>query len=1124
MFNRLVNLIWVIAILLIPLVFADVGNDILHNSTGVINPYNTSNSNTSKSIIKTEFYGVVNGDVTYYSTGAITSSGMLSFDGDGDWIEFNSTNATDHHRTNTENWTYICNVVTKGIINAVGIGIMIGMTDGKGSGSAGASSMWIDDTAGNDNVGCAISETTGNNLLVQEGFENVTDGKNHSLACVYNRTSSTSHTVTYYRDGVRRAQGNFAFAIQSPAFDLIVGRNDGTNSHYFEGNLSECKLVNRTVIASEILHEYNQTWNGTINQETASVVLDTTPPVVNITNKNTSQTIRINDVLNITAYITGTATTSNITFNLTGNWDKYNFTSSLTGDTQTISQNITVNLTRGNVINASVVACDSVPNCAINSTLITVANTVPNGTNFVNVTGKHYNRNITKLNWTACNEPDIETVNYVVYWDLDITPTSTYYNGTDLNISTNWTSDNTYFYQIKCMDSVSESALSPVFNLTLDTGLPTLTTNCTNNTFTRFNLTCKFSIEDPFPYNLSVEVIRGSSSYYLRTNQTTVERFINITFSINLTEDGNYTIYINASDSDKTSPKIEGKLSKQKQAEETHIYTDAEKSIRMDLNLEFENLTGGTLPLPLNLKTFSEFNSKGTHLEFGLNFTTDKQGTLPIFNIKTINVSLFYLNSTGFNNFVWKPYGIDFEGELKVNNQKKEYGVKVKKVGQQNNYQAILIPNETLNIGDNVTFTSTSVFGLNVIDIFYNIVNDQTDQNIRNITPLNNTFTSLAVNFTANITETNPDKMELFINSTGTWHLNRTASYTNNITANFSLFSLDYGFYKWTVCANDTAGGRSCFAENYTITVDAITPAITLTFPPNGTVVSEEVKPGINFRFSANETVKNCTLFLGNSIVANDSTQKTSYNFSLIVDFGTTTWNATCYDLANNRGSSGVFTLEVKQITGGGGGPSPSSPSGSGGVSTSELTDNPQYIYTIEYICKVTKEFIEEHTVNNTYKGYTSEDLAHHQLRVTKDLGYSISERTLKEYIDYSESYCNVQKDKKKIIGISKKIEFLSIGNLSYFDFDNDILNFTLQSYIPLFDEGVNIGSLKYYKDKNAKGIIDFFNIFFRIKISDPYSDNPNFLLFGPRIFPWTLIGLFVYIRQKYKKRVASPH
>lgn len=763
----------IIVLLLVPLVYAqDVTNRIAGNSTLIVFPQNLSLANNSRTLIGVDLIGTVNGsNVTFVTSDFKTNGTALNFTG-ASKIIFDSPDSKTYHNVTHENWT------TSGWFKlstqSSGAHMFWGQADTVGTSENHEYASGINKA--NNRLFCTISGALDNNA---QAFSSATAVENlewHHLICVYNKTGSSEWTVTQWLDGNMTNWTILSVSIATPRYAFTIGASsrEGEIFQPTIGLIDEVTLINYSLTGNEVKHLYNLTSNGTKVYFNEPSVSDTTPPVINITNKNTS--VRINDVLNITAYITGTATSANITFNLTGNWDKYNFSFALTGATQVISQNITINLTRGNVINASVTACDSLNNCDINSTLITVANTIPNGTNFVNVTGKHYNKNITRLNWTPATNPDGDTLRYVVYWDLDITPTSLYYNGSDLNISTNWTSDNAYFYQIKVMDEISESALSPVFNLTLDTGLPTLTINCTNNTFTRFNLTCKFSIEDPFPYNLSVEVVRGSSSYFLRTNQTTVERFINITFLLNLTEDGNYTIYINASDNDKTSPPIDSKLTKQKLAEETHIYTDSEKSIRMDLNIEFENATGNALPLPLNLKTFSEFNNKGTHLEFGLNFTTDKQGTKPIFNVKTINVSLFYLNSTGFNNFVWKPYGIDFEVELKVNNQKKDYGVQVKKVGQQNNYQVILMPNETLNVGANVTITSTSVFGLNVIDISNILVNDKTaptfiDAFNRSITTNStNITTATSVNITIfGLDDLYLDRGNFSHNASGSW-------------------------------------------------------------------------------------------------------------------------------------------------------------------------------------------------------------------------------------------------------------------------------------------------------------------------------------------------------------------
>jgi len=124
---------------------------------------------------------------------------------------------------------------------------------------------------------------------------------------------------------------------------------------------------------------------------------DTTPPGVNITNINQTngQVTRINDVLNISCQSFDDPTVGNITFNLTGSLDLYNFSFTLPGTNANFSQNITMNVTRGNVINATCWAADSNGNLAQNSTLITIANRLPTAPTMFNTTNLYFNANQT---------------------------------------------------------------------------------------------------------------------------------------------------------------------------------------------------------------------------------------------------------------------------------------------------------------------------------------------------------------------------------------------------------------------------------------------------------------------------------------------------------------------------------------------------------------------------------------------------------------------------------------------------------------------------------------------------------------------------------------------------------
>ena len=121
--------------------------------------------------------------------------------------------------------------------------------------------------------------------------------------------------------------------------------------------------------------------------------VDTIPPSVNITNINASDTIKLNDVLNISCFAQDNLALSkgNITFNVTGPDSLYNFSFEFSGGSAVYSQNITINLTRGNVINATCGVTDDVGNTNTNGTLITIGNAVPSAPTIILPTPNDYN-------------------------------------------------------------------------------------------------------------------------------------------------------------------------------------------------------------------------------------------------------------------------------------------------------------------------------------------------------------------------------------------------------------------------------------------------------------------------------------------------------------------------------------------------------------------------------------------------------------------------------------------------------------------------------------------------------------------------------------------------------------
>ncbi len=548
-------------------------------------------------------------------------------------------------------------------------------------------------------------------------------------------------------------------------------------------------------------------FNGTVLNSSAhaGATPDTTFPIVNTTFNITNP--KINDIINFTGNVTDETglSTANITYNMSGFLTKINFT--LSGTSAQISNATKIATGRGSVINFTLYVTDTNNNVKQNSTLITIANTIPNATNFVNTTGLHRISNQT-LNWTPSDEPDSEPVNYMVFWDLDITPSSLYYNGTSLNITTNFTSDNTYFFQVKSMDNDSESALSPVFNITLDTGLPVLTINISNNTFTRLNNTFNFYLEDSFPYNLTVRIYKGANIYHTNTSSSVFGRFINITGLFNLTEDGNYTIEINASDSTSTSPKIDDTLTRSKKGEAEYVINDSLNKISYKMLIRFEDKNENELATPVDYKSYADYNSKGTHINFGLNVTSNRNGFVPVYDIQTANVNIAILNDSIKGHLVWHPYGVDFEGIMLVNGIERNYTIAIKRI-TITRVKVSIIPSIDIMNNDVVQFRSESIFGLNLIDIFNTLVIDRTAPTFisafnRTADSSNSTTITTATN--VNISIIGLD--DLYLNS-GNFSHNASGSWTNqSITIRGNQTPYHYVIGSGNFTANQVVGWK----------------------------------------------------------------------------------------------------------------------------------------------------------------------------------------------------------------------------------------------------------------------------------------------------------------------------
>jgi len=484
--------------------------------------------------------------------------------------------------------------------------------------------------------------------------------------------------------------------------------------------------------------------------------------------------------------------------------------------------------------NVSESVCDSAPSCTngINFTFDTIQNTVPNGTNFINTSGFNDRTNLT-INWSKAFDPDfidgIDTLNYVLFSDTSNPPTTLVANTTQNNYTTNWTADGDYFFQIKVMDGSSESGLSPVFNLTLDTAIPTITNNnVTNNTFLNHNITAFFTGNDINIFNATGNLSNSSNTFQFIFNGTPLgTTTLNIIANLNITAlaDGNYTWSEEVVDSHSKPLVNKSEFKKGKKGETILIFNDTILNKEITVGIFFREKNNKLTDTPADIKSFTDFNEEG-FVTFGLNFTVVKPETKVAFNVSTNigDVKILDTNFTG--HLLLIPYGMDFDGTLLVNGIEVGYSVTITR-NAFNEVEVLLIPNILLKAGDVVVFKSETLFGLNVFKQDFTIVVDQTVPVINefNVSGLvNNSFVNVNFfNVSANGTDVYTDSILLYIND----KTNASVKYGTDITVNITDINIGRdGNYTFLIRLNDTANNEINSSIFYNIVIDTVSPIV----------------------------------------------------------------------------------------------------------------------------------------------------------------------------------------------------------------------------------------------------------------------------------------------------------
>mgnify|MGYP001169426471 CR=1 FL=1 len=318
-------------------------------------------------------------------------------------------------------------------------------------------------------------------------------------------------------------------------------------SYYINGVLNQTSLTNTTLNVSDGYYILNVSISdGFAITENASVnfTVDTTAPIVNTSLNKSLSNITVNDIINITANVTDNIglDAGQVIVNISGYNNYFNFT--LSGTSAQISQNITINVTRGEVINFTIWVNDTAGNFKINDTIITVANTPPQTPTIVFPTTDLYTTiQPLDLNVSFAEDADGDTLNVSYYIDGVLNQTSL--TNTTLNVS-----DGYYILNVSISDGFAITENASV-NFTVDTTMPNVSafsspTNLSNITgLFVINVTVNDTTTnvDSVYFNIT-----NGSNYVILTASNDLSIFWNASSNGNDLSEGEHNITVYAND------------------------------------------------------------------------------------------------------------------------------------------------------------------------------------------------------------------------------------------------------------------------------------------------------------------------------------------------------------------------------------------------------------------------------------------------------------------------------------------------------------------------------------------------------------------------------------------------
>jgi len=224
-------------------------------------------------------------------------------------------------------------------------------------------------------------------------------------------------------------------------------------------------------------------------------VEDTTKPRINASIFNVSAPTK-GDVVNFTANVSDNAFLDTCQFFMNGTSDGsfIILNKTVTGTDDQCSQNWTIDLIRGNVINFTTVINDSNNNINQSEQIITVANFIPTPTIVFPTNDLKTNLQPLHLNVTFEPDRDNDVINISYYIDGKL-------NQTQLGLNTTFNaSDGIYILNVTLFDNVTATSYSAnvTVNFTIDTVKPNVTLISPADIFNSSskNITFKFNVTD----------------------------------------------------------------------------------------------------------------------------------------------------------------------------------------------------------------------------------------------------------------------------------------------------------------------------------------------------------------------------------------------------------------------------------------------------------------------------------------------------------------------------------------------------------------------------------------------------------------------------------------------------